>query len=232
MSAHPFVTAASAVVVVHRQAGQSARARRRGSQRLADQVRVQSTGVDPPCGRGRRRASVPCAGGARLPARLDRRCRARGLCRSTSSPLPCTAVGPACRRAGGGDFHSTGERAIWRTSSIGRSSTPDTRPRERRAMSSADESAQGDRSTLVRLVSDRVATRLVEAIERDEGGSLAGDQRRQQLLVGAWFSDEIAIVNQDAHASRRSRRCRAGATGRSGPGRRRAHRYRARSSRT
>jgi pilus assembly protein CpaF len=60
---------------------------------------------------------------------------------------------------------------------------------------------------LVRLVADRVATRLVEAIEADEsrrptaGGTsspaLAADARRQQLLVGAWLSDELALVNQD-----------------------------------
>lgn len=64
-----------------------------------------------------------------------------------------------------------------------------------------------DRSSLVRFVTDRVATRLVEAIELDESEvhdaraaevtSLAGDARRQQLLVGAWLSDEIAVVNQD-----------------------------------
>ena len=66
-----------------------------------------------------------------------------------------------------------------------------------------------DRAALVRYVTDRVATRLVEAIERDEtqrqdgsgSGSgarpLAGDARRQQLLVGTWLSDEIASVNQD-----------------------------------
>ena len=60
---------------------------------------------------------------------------------------------------------------------------------------------------LVRLVADRVANRLVEAIEADEsnrsavGGTssptLAADTRRQQLLVGAWLSDELALVNQD-----------------------------------
>ena len=64
-----------------------------------------------------------------------------------------------------------------------------------------------DSGGLVRLVADRVATRLVEAIEADEsnrptaGGlgspTLAADTRRQQLLVGAWLSDELALVNQD-----------------------------------
>jgi pilus assembly protein CpaF len=64
-----------------------------------------------------------------------------------------------------------------------------------------------ERSGLVRYVTDRVATRLVEAIERDEteqqeGTSLGrtplvSDARRQQLLVGAWLSEEIALVNQD-----------------------------------
>ncbi len=64
-----------------------------------------------------------------------------------------------------------------------------------------------DRASLVRFVTDRVATRLVEAIELDETDhqdgrtaadvALAGDTRRQQLLVGAWLSDEIATVNQD-----------------------------------
>jgi pilus assembly protein CpaF len=64
-----------------------------------------------------------------------------------------------------------------------------------------------DRSTLVRFVTDRVATRLVEAIETDETGraegstngaaALTSDPRRQQILVGAWLSDELATVNQD-----------------------------------
>ena len=63
-----------------------------------------------------------------------------------------------------------------------------------------------ERSALVRFVTDRVASRLVEAIEADQhdsgdrngdGQALAGDARRQQLLVGAWLSDEIAVVNQD-----------------------------------
>jgi Flp pilus assembly CpaF family ATPase len=60
----------------------------------------------------------------------------------------------------------------------------------------------GDVTGVVRSVTDRVADRLVEAIELDDvaasGGDvpLAGDQRRQQLLVGAWLGDEIAVINQ------------------------------------
>ena len=64
-----------------------------------------------------------------------------------------------------------------------------------------------DLAALVRFVTERVASRLVEAIEQDETDRhdgiavaqlpLAGDARRQQLLVGAWLSDEIAGVNQD-----------------------------------
>lgn len=62
-----------------------------------------------------------------------------------------------------------------------------------------------EQAALVRELSDRVAARLVDAIEQDEvehhdgrrGGSpLALDDRRQQLLVGAWLSDELALVNQ------------------------------------
>jgi pilus assembly protein CpaF len=55
----------------------------------------------------------------------------------------------------------------------------------------------------VSSVVDRVATRLVEAIEADElerGDRhlpLSADSRRQQLLVGAWLSEEIAVVNQN-----------------------------------
>jgi Flp pilus assembly CpaF family ATPase len=73
-------------------------------------------------------------------------------------------------------------------------------------MSSLASSAD-DRGALVRFVTDRVAVRLVEAIEHDEtdrheglataGAPLAGDARRQQLMVGAWLSEEIATVNQD-----------------------------------
>ncbi|MDJ0768003.1 MAG: ATPase, T2SS/T4P/T4SS family [Ilumatobacter sp.] len=69
-------------------------------------------------------------------------------------------------------------------------------------MTAVDES-----SALVRYVTGRVATRLVEAIELDEADRqdghatsetpLAADPRRQQLLVGSWLSDEIAVVNQD-----------------------------------
>lgn len=59
-----------------------------------------------------------------------------------------------------------------------------------------------DVGALVRFVTDRVADRLVEAIEQDEidrqdRGALAADSRRQQLLVGAWLSEEIATVNQE-----------------------------------
>jgi hypothetical protein len=67
---------------------------------------------------------------------------------------------------------------------------------------------------LVRVLVDRVAARLVEAIElddheRDIGGTtgrhtgvvpLADDPRNQQLLVGAWLSEELAVVNQDGCA--------------------------------
>jgi hypothetical protein len=57
----------------------------------------------------------------------------------------------------------------------------------------------------VMLVTDRVADRLIEAIEHDDGArsaahapgtALAGDERRQQLLVGAWISDEITSLNE------------------------------------
>jgi pilus assembly protein CpaF len=57
----------------------------------------------------------------------------------------------------------------------------------------------------VREVIGRVADRLIDAVERDAGlverpaGStpLAVDERRQQLLVGAWINDEITVVNED-----------------------------------
>ena len=62
-------------------------------------------------------------------------------------------------------------------------------------------------ATVARLT-DRVATRLIEAIEQDAGDKvqsfrgasntfLAGDERHQQLLVGAWISDEIADLNEE-----------------------------------
>ncbi|MFP5489278.1 MAG: ATPase, T2SS/T4P/T4SS family, partial [Acidimicrobiia bacterium] len=64
-----------------------------------------------------------------------------------------------------------------------------------------------ERAALVRFITDRVADRLVEAIEADEDDHqeghpgaarpLAADPRRQQLLVGAWLSEEIATANQD-----------------------------------
>ena len=80
-----------------------------------------------------------------------------------------------------------------------------------------------DRAALVRYITDRVADRLVAAIEQDEidrhdqrpghrsrssaaghvhhrgdgTAGLVGDPRRQQLMVGAWLSEEIATANQD-----------------------------------
>ena len=58
---------------------------------------------------------------------------------------------------------------------------------------------------IIDAVTDRVAHRLVDAIEQDDvparNGSnaraLAVDERRQQLLVGAWIGDEVAAVNED-----------------------------------
>lgn len=65
-----------------------------------------------------------------------------------------------------------------------------------------------DPSAIVRTVTDRIATRLVEAIELDDasrsdelatvsGVPLAADRRGQQLLVGAWLTDELAAINQE-----------------------------------
>ena len=54
----------------------------------------------------------------------------------------------------------------------------------------------------ISLVTDRVADRLIEAIEHDDGSGgtagvgLAGDERRQQLLVGAWIGDEVTTINE------------------------------------
>jgi pilus assembly protein CpaF len=60
---------------------------------------------------------------------------------------------------------------------------------------------------VARLVTERVASRLVEAIEADDierndglgtvTVPLAADPRRQQLLVGAWLGDELATINQE-----------------------------------
>lgn len=54
---------------------------------------------------------------------------------------------------------------------------------------------------IVAVVTDRVALRLIDAIERDEESQapshLATDERRQQLMVGAWISDEVAAINED-----------------------------------
>ena len=68
-----------------------------------------------------------------------------------------------------------------------------------------------DTADLVPPLIERIASRLVEAIELDElsradgaergdrssgAASLAADARRQQLLVGAWLSEELATINQ------------------------------------
>jgi len=71
---------------------------------------------------------------------------------------------------------------------------------------SFDTAVEADLNETVITVTDRVADRLIEAIEHDDahrsnrptpGISLAADELRQQLLVGAWISDEIATVNEE-----------------------------------
>ncbi len=66
-----------------------------------------------------------------------------------------------------------------------------------------------DDHAIVELVTDRVAARLIDAVERDDADAaetgrdppardpLARDPRRRQLLVGAWIGDEIGVVNEE-----------------------------------
>jgi pilus assembly protein CpaF len=70
----------------------------------------------------------------------------------------------------------------------------------------ANERCDDEMAPIVHAVTTRLAERLVDAIEHDESlrdhgtaatPQLAGDPRRQQLLVGAWLSDELALVNQE-----------------------------------
>ncbi|MGB9345713.1 MAG: ATPase, T2SS/T4P/T4SS family, partial [Ilumatobacteraceae bacterium] len=56
----------------------------------------------------------------------------------------------------------------------------------------------------VALVTERVAGRLIEAIEHDDsrgadrrGVALAADERRQQLLIGAWIGEEITTLTEE-----------------------------------
>lgn len=59
---------------------------------------------------------------------------------------------------------------------------------------------------LVRVIADRVAIRLVDAVDRDadereragraDGPSLADDRRRQELMVGRWIGDEVVELNE------------------------------------
>ncbi len=56
----------------------------------------------------------------------------------------------------------------------------------------------------VAIVTDRVAGRLIEAIEHDDsrradhpGVALAADERRQQLLIGAWIGEEITTLTEE-----------------------------------
>ena len=76
---------------------------------------------------------------------------------------------------------------------------------ETRRAAVANGGADGLDATIT-LVTDRVADRLIEAIEHDDirrsssktnGVALAGDERRQQLLVGAWISEEVTSVNEE-----------------------------------
>lgn len=61
-----------------------------------------------------------------------------------------------------------------------------------------------DERAAIDLVAGRVAARLIAAIEDDHDGDhqrghvpLAADDRRQQLLVGAWISDAIAALDEE-----------------------------------
>jgi Flp pilus assembly CpaF family ATPase len=59
-----------------------------------------------------------------------------------------------------------------------------------------------DERRVVAVVTDRVAGRLVDAIEHDDARradrtGLAADERRQHLLIGAWIVEEIARVNEE-----------------------------------
>ncbi|MGI9646789.1 MAG: CpaF family protein [Ilumatobacteraceae bacterium] len=59
----------------------------------------------------------------------------------------------------------------------------------------------GGADDAVATVTDRVAQRLIDAIELDEaapvnGQRLATDERRQQLLIGGWINDALADVNE------------------------------------
>ena len=58
---------------------------------------------------------------------------------------------------------------------------------------------------MTRVIADRVASRLIDAVEQDAMSTsvlsgdvlpLADDERRQQLLVGKWINDEITAVNE------------------------------------
>ena len=62
-----------------------------------------------------------------------------------------------------------------------------------------------DLDATITLVTDRVADRLIEAIEHDDiartssrptGAALANDERRQQLLVGGWIGEEVTSINE------------------------------------
>lgn len=53
----------------------------------------------------------------------------------------------------------------------------------------------------VGTVSELVAQRLIDAIEQDEtdgsaGERLASDERRQQLLIGGWINEALAVENE------------------------------------
>ena len=58
--------------------------------------------------------------------------------------------------------------------------------------------------TALGVITDRVAERLIDALERDDAAApapdrspLVTDERRQQLLIGAWISDEVAVMNEE-----------------------------------
>ncbi|MEM9514482.1 MAG: ATPase, T2SS/T4P/T4SS family [Actinomycetota bacterium] len=58
--------------------------------------------------------------------------------------------------------------------------------------------AHDDESTIA-IVTERVTARLVDALDHDEsdGRAVVFDERRQQLMLGAWVAEELSEVNAE-----------------------------------
>ena len=214
-ASHPMVGGAAVTVIVHRQSTQSPAAAAVRLQRLADQVDAFAALTTAP---------IVAVIGA-MPFSLDEIgsfvAEAAGTVPVVGLPVDELSAAVLAGRTGvsakrlsrlpllkaSRDLAVVAHRAIGRTGAgraVGRFAGS-------RAVSVNGRAPVDENDALVRYVTDRVATRMVEAIEQDEAElprrwprparrRSPPTRASQQLLVGAWLSEEIAFLKPGPHA--------------------------------